>query len=288
MIDALIQFFTGLPATSQAAIIASLVTLLGAVCAALIALIGILVNHRGNERRFAKQLAYDRELKRIEREMELRRDVYLATADAIVAGLALISRYADLSVTKDELTKDFFEKRSALSKVHLVGKEATVKAILEFTQELGIATLHLASLRNPLLQMKAQLEILDGQMKIFGKERDRMVELMKQLNFEGTQEARRWDFVKNTFEFEQQRVNDCLKQHEALHNKLKKAWTPFAAECFSTLNKLNALLPAAVKAVRDELELPIDFEFYKKAIDENLRRQQEVLSGYLNDINKMA
>lgn len=50
--------------------------------------------------RFAAQLAYDREQRRIEPEMELRREASLATADAIVAGLGLIGRYADISIPR--------------------------------------------------------------------------------------------------------------------------------------------------------------------------------------------
>lgn len=288
MIDALNLLFAGLPATSQAAVIASFVTLAGAVVAAMVALVGIVITHRGNERRFAAQLAYDREQKRIEREMELRREVYLATADAIVAGLGLIGRYADISIPREELAKDFSEKRSALSKVHLVGREATVTALLAFTQEFGLSVLRLSLLRNPLVQMQTRLKLLDTQMQTFCKERDRMVDLMKQLNFDGNQDAHRWDFVRNTFEFEKKRVNDCIAEHAALSAKLRNDWAVFAAECFATSNKLSALLPPAVKAVRDELELPIDYEFYVKTIDEGLRRHQEALSGYLNELNKPA
>lgn len=284
MLNTFFQYLDKLPPTSQAAIIASFVTLVGAVLAATIALIGIVINHRGNERRFAKQLAHDREQKRIEREMDLRREVYLDTAEAIVASLELIARYADIEIPRNELSTEYSEKRSAISKVHLIGHETTVNALLEFTHEFSVAVMRLALLREPLLQMRAKLQLLNEQIQAFGKERDRMVDLMKQLNFEGNQETHRWEFVRNTFEFETKRVNDSINEQQSLNAKLKTDWIIFAAECFSTSNKLSALLPPAVKAVRDELELPLDYEMYKATIDEGLRRNQESLTAYLSKL----
>ena len=65
MIQNFLQFLVSLPPTSQAAIIASLVTLTGAVFAAFAAFLGAYIAHRGNERRFAKQLEHERQRNRV-------------------------------------------------------------------------------------------------------------------------------------------------------------------------------------------------------------------------------
>jgi len=284
--DTFVQFFAALPNTSQAALIGSAVTLLGALLAAIVALLSVLVTHRGNEKRLAIQLAHDREQKRIEREMELRRDVYLQTAEAIVAGINLIGRYADLGIPKEELGKEYFEKRGAIAKVHLIGREATVKALLTFNQELGSAVMRIALLRNPLVQMQARLKLLGDQIQVFGKERDRMVELMRQLSFDGNREEHRWTFVNNTFEFERKRVDDCIAEQRAIEAKLKKEWAAFATECFETVKHLSLLVPEAVRAVRDELEMPMDYAAYKSEYEANITRHHEKLSEFLGTLQK--
>ncbi len=288
MIEAVAQFFAKLPATSQAAIVASLVTLCGAILAATIALIGILVTHRGNERRLLRQLEHDRGQKRVDREMELRKEVYLGAAEAIDAGLVTLSNYANLTKTPEELFREFNEKRGALSKVHLIAKESTVTAVLAFSIEFGEEVKRLSLLRHPLTQTRARLELLGNQIQLFGKERDRMVELMKQLNFEGNNDPHRWDFVRNTFEFEKNRVDDFIAEQLSLDAKLKGDWAVFASECFSAANRVSSLVAPAVKAVRDELELPFDYEIYKATIDESLRRQQGSMSAYLNRLQQQA
>lgn len=288
MIEAIAQFFDKLPATSQSAIVASLVTLCGAILAATIALIGILITHRGNERRLLKQLDHDRQQKRVDREMELRKEVYLGAAEAIDAGLVVLSSYANLEKTPDELFREFYAKRGALSKVHLIAKESTVTAVLAFSIEFGEEIKRLSLLRQPLTQAWVRLEFLGGQIQFFGKERDRMVDLMKQLNFEGNNDPHRWDFVRNTFEFEKKRVDDAIAEQLSLDAKLKNDWAVFASECFSATNRVSRLVAPAVKAVRDELELPFDYEVYRATIDESLRRQQDSMIVYLNRLQQQA
>ena len=76
MLETVSQFFAKLPDTFQAAIIASLGTLVGALFGSIVALLGVYMTHRGNERRFRKQLEYDRQQKRIERRAEIVAELY--------------------------------------------------------------------------------------------------------------------------------------------------------------------------------------------------------------------
>lgn len=288
MIESAVQFFNSLPATSQSAVIASVVTLSGAILAATIALIGVFVTHRGNEKRFSKQLEHDRQQKRVDREMDLRKAVYLGAAEAIDAGLVVLSNYANLEKTPEELFREFSGKRSALSKIHLIAKEQTVTAVLAFSTEFADEVKRLSLLRNPLTQIQARIRMLGDHIQIFGKERDRMVDLMKQLNFEGNQDQRRWAFVRHTFEFEKKRVDDAIAEQLALDAKFRNDWAIFASECFSAANRVSGLVAPAVKAVRDELELPFDYELYKATIDESLKRQQESMRVFLDKLQRQS
>lgn len=76
MIETVLQFFAKLPHTSQAAIIASVVTLFGVFIASFTTLLGVRITHRGNEKRFREQLEYDRQQKRIERHAEIIAELY--------------------------------------------------------------------------------------------------------------------------------------------------------------------------------------------------------------------
>lgn len=288
MLKAFTDFFVQLPETTKAAVVASLVTLLGTFAAAIAAFIGVYVTHRGHEHRFKAQLQSEKDKSKVDREMTLRKEVYLGAAEAIIAGLGVVARHADLSVAQDELAKEFTEKRSAMAKVHLIGGEETLNAVTAFTVELGAAILKLSLGRYPLLQMKSRLKILADQIQAFGQERDRMVQLMKELNFAGNAEAHRWNFVQNTFDFEQKRVSDAIVEQKTLSAQLRDQWLPYTASCYDASARISKLLVPAIKAVRSELGLPFDVTSYEVLVAESMKKQDQALKDFLGSISSIA
>lgn len=279
--DLIIKYFTELPDTSKAAIIASLITFIGVVIAATAAFIGVYVTHCGHEKRFGRQLEHDKEVKRIEREMSLRKEIFLGAAEAIVAGLGAVTRYADLKVPHDELAKEFIEKRSAIAKVHIIAREETIYAVSAFMDELSATLIRLSLLRQPLTQMQNRLKSLDNQIQISGKEKDRLVELMKQLNFEGNTEQHRWNFVKNTFEFEDNRIKEATQEHQSLALKLKSEHLTFLVTCYESSTQVSKLLIPAVREVRSELELPFDESRYSQMIENSGNQQTQLIKEFI-------
>ena len=61
-----------------------------------------------------------------------------------------------------------------------------------------------------------ELSLVDNQIAQFGKERDRILEMIKQHNIEGVVDQRRWQVLQGNFEFEQKRVNDGLAHRAEL------------------------------------------------------------------------
>lgn len=279
--DLIIKIFTELPDTSKAAIIAAIITFLGVVIAATAAFIGVFVTHRGHEKRFSRQLGHDKEVKRIEREMALRKEIFLDAAEAIVAGIGAVARFADLKVPHDELTKEFNEKRSAIAKVHIIAREETVYAVSAFMDELSATLIRLSLARQPLIQMQSRLKILEDQIQEFGKEKDRLVELMKQLNFEGNTEQHRWDFVKNTFEFEDKRANEANQEHQSLTLNLRTVHLNFLEACYESSAQISKLLIPAVREVRSELELPFDESRYRQMIENSSNQQTQLIKEFI-------
>ena len=71
----------------------------GVVFGSFLSLVGVVVSNRANDRRLRQQLAHDRELKNREREHSLRKDIYLATAEAIATGINSIGSFANLDIS---------------------------------------------------------------------------------------------------------------------------------------------------------------------------------------------
>ncbi|HVS25907.1 MAG TPA: hypothetical protein VHE58_01130 [Burkholderiales bacterium] len=253
----------------------------GVVVGSFFSLGGVVLTNRANDRRLRAQLAHDRDLKNRDRELSLRKEVYLAAAEAIFAGFISVTKFANLEIAHDKITETYLEKAPAIAKIHVIAQEETARALARFSGELGAVYLRLFAKRVPLGFQKQQLTMLDRQIVGFANERDRMLELMKQYNLEGATDQRRWKVIQDNFDFEQRRVAESSKQREALAATLYATQLEYMKECISETTKLSRLLVPVIVAVRTELDLPIDEATYLQIIEEAIEKQQASLAEFL-------
>jgi hypothetical protein len=106
-------------------------------------------------------------------------------------------------------------------------------------------------------------------------ERERFLEMLQQYNLEGKNEPSRFDAIKRRYEF----ANTQWEGHSGFRLKLlgEQARELFAiAESVIELNKkIIARLPDVVLAVRNEMEVPLDRDFYEAQGKEQTRKMDE-------------
>jgi len=91
-------------------------TFWGVVIGAFFSLGGVVLTNRAHDRRLRVQLEHDREVKNRDREMSLRKDVYLAAAEAVSAGLIAVGRFADLEVPHEKLTEGYLDRAPSIAR----------------------------------------------------------------------------------------------------------------------------------------------------------------------------
>src|SRR5438093_10325384 len=112
-------------------------TFWGVVVGAFFALCGVALTNRANDRRLRAQLVHDRQIKDRDRELSLRKDVYLAAAEAISAGFMAVGRFPNLDLPNEEITAGYIEKSPSVAKVHVIAREETMRAVAILTGELA-------------------------------------------------------------------------------------------------------------------------------------------------------
>jgi hypothetical protein len=212
----------------------------------------------------------------------------LAATEALSEGFASIGRFADLDITNDKITEGFVKKSSAIAKVQIIANEETWRAVANVSNELSAAYLRLFLKRVRLVDRKQDLEILDEQVVSFGKERDRMLELMKQHNLEGVVDEHRWGVIQNGFDFEQKRISEALERRTSLEVDLFGRQSEIAREAIEELMKLSELLVSAVVAVRRELGLPINEVTYTQIVQELIAKQRTNLGEFLEQAGQFV
>jgi hypothetical protein len=85
-------------------------TFWGVIVGSLLSLSGVALTNRASDRRLRAQFEHERILKAKEREMAFRKEVFLAAAEAVAAGINAIGRFANLELQNEQITNVYIEK----------------------------------------------------------------------------------------------------------------------------------------------------------------------------------
>ncbi len=256
-------------------------TFWGVVIGSFFSILGVTLSNRASDKRLRDQFDHERVQKTKEREMTIRKEVFLDAAEAVHAGINAISRFANLDISNDAVTKDFVERSPSIAKIHVIAKTSTVIAMTNLSGELSSVYLKLFAKRYELQVEKNKIQLLDNQIADFGRERDRFLELLKQYNVEGLDNARRWNAIQGNFDFEQKRILDSIDQRNKLMNALLPLQLEFTRECVNELARVSELVFPLLTEVRKELELPFDEILYRDAMEHGKLKQKEALDNFI-------
>ena len=259
-------------------------TFWGIIIGAFFTLSGILLTNHFHDRRLRTQLAHDRALKDREREMSLRKDIYLGAAEAVSAGLIAISRFTNLEIPHEKLTEGYLDKAPSIAKVHVIGKEATVSAVVNFSAELNATFLRLGARRFALVAQKQRIESLRSESNASRKANARTLELMTQYNLEGLTDQRKWNVLQQNFEFEQRRGEEARQEADTLAATLYPMLLQYTKECVGESIRLGGFWMPALFSARKELELPLDEPEYRRIAEEVNAKQVDSLNEFIQQV----
>lgn len=275
------DFFVNLPPAAQAALVASLVTLFGGVLSAAIGLWGVTKTNKAHEQRLRAQFERDDERKRVEREMDLRKSVYLEVAEGIQAGLLMISRYPDTNINQDELTAELNSKRYGFAKANLIAKPALLQQLMKFNTALAACVLKLSLNRQNLISIKDRLASISAEINKHLTERESALAAVKNAQLTGEQNQSQIEAMNRIFNWTQTEIDRLTAEQRELQEVFREKWLDLVKQSREATASLNALLAPLVSAARMELEIPIDEKSYAIAINEAVAEQEKNLNEFL-------
>ncbi|WP_459950182.1 hypothetical protein [Denitratisoma sp. agr-D3] len=273
MLNTIIQFLDAIPASFW-----------GVVVGSFFSIFGVALTNRASDKRLRAQFKHERKWKTKDREMALRKDVFLSAAEAVAAGMNCIGRFANFDIPNDQVTQPYVEKASAISKVHVIARTETILPLAQLTSRLGVMYMELFARRYELLREKNALTLIDDQVAQFEKERDRILELIKQHNIEGIADQRRWKVLQDNFDFEQKRIKEGLEHRGELAASLQPKHLEFMRECLSRTKELGVMIIPILTELRSELELPLNESAYRQAMMESYAQQQQAIDNFIQKL----
>jgi len=253
----------------------------GVVVGSFFSMGGVYLTNKASDKRLHAQFKNERQQKIQDREMALRKEVFLSAAEAVSAGMNAIPLFSNFDLPNDQITKDYVGKAPEISKVHIIAKMETVKAMVNFTGEMGAIFLRLFARRYELMAERSQIQILNNQIAEYRQELDRTLEKTKQFNIEGNADARKWEVLQDNFTFEQQRIAEATAQANQLNMTLIPKQLEFMQECAAQTSQLGKILVPLLSAARAELELPFDEASYLLIVEGSLSRQELAIGEFV-------
>ena len=118
---------------------------------------GVMLSNRASDRRLRAQFEYERELRINDSELALRKDIYLMATEAISAGLLSVGKMADLETPNSAIAEGYLEKAPAMAKIHVIGNDDTLAAVMNVSNEMSKTIMQLTVKRALLLFKKQEL-----------------------------------------------------------------------------------------------------------------------------------
>jgi len=258
-------------------------TFWGVLAGSFFSTLGVWLTNRSSDKRLLKQFEYDRDLKSKERELALKKDVYLAAAEAVSQGIAVIGNFANFEMPDEAVVKPYSEKSSVIAKVHVIGSFDAIKALNNFTNELSAIYFKLFTERARIFKDKVERDLVFKNIELYARQRDGTLELMKQFNLEGSKDPQKWGVLQNSYQFEADSAQQCITQHGALSKQFSQKQLVFMKQCVEYSQKVSVLIPPLLLAVRNELDLPLDEKAYQETVNAGISRQREAVNQFVKE-----
>jgi hypothetical protein len=237
----------------------------------------IQLQHASEQLRIQLQHTADQRDK--DRAMALRRDVYLPAFEAIVRAQGLLGRVIDPRNDIREIGQKMLADQATLSKVHLVGSEETVRALLAYMNTLMPAYFELLALRIPLEVRHGAINTEQSLREKSLAEMEQSNERMKQTVLSATPDQTLQQRLSEQFDFER----EDYKSHSDAKNKLLREQNAAMRLAMQRMGELavqvTGKIPDALTAARKEIELPFDPTEYRRLIEQ----QQEIVLRAVRD-----
>lgn len=197
----------------------------------------------------------------------------------------VIATLPNLNIDDQKVAAEIANDSGLIAKVQIVGSERTVKAVITIMASIGTAILELTLERGVLVARKNTIELLGGFRSKAQNEIERYISIMKNLNLEGNQDNRLWDTIEKQLKFETQERDRYGKEVADLWNVQNREHLQFTKNCMRRFFEISALLPDAVLAVREELNLTISGEAYLDICNKSIEQGEKVFGDFLRKLS---
>jgi len=237
-----------------------------AIIASGLTFLGVTISNRANRKCLLMQLNHASQQKDKERELQIRKDVYMEAAEAIAESIKDIQLLPNKIIHTDNL--EICNKLlQALAKVHMVGSLDTVKHTIQFMGKFNQSTI-------PIIPEIHKFVVLKQEIAHLVKCSELKVNSMKEINNNFQQRENNSKKNPDILDIYRKTIDDMQKENEAIcdeitskeaeRNTLHAKLLSLCLEAGMYLQKESRYI---ILSIRKELNLEMDSEEYLSCIE---------------------
>ncbi|MDA8390802.1 MAG: hypothetical protein M0Z76_08760 [Gammaproteobacteria bacterium] len=247
-----------------------------------ITLAGLYMQNRSESERNTERLRHDALMRDREREMTLKREVYLHCADALAHAQDYLAAFAHGA---DERREALVQGIGAdLNKVHIVGSLATVQAIVAANEFFVRSVADLCLTRLPVHKLREEIHAETQALERASARRDEALAHLHDMDQAGTADSAFWVVQKQVLADAQAAIEVSTERMRASKADLAAQEARLLRESAQAGMAFGALVVRANVAIRRELELPLDADAYFDL----MARSQEALARHVDQFHNRA
>jgi hypothetical protein len=234
------------------------------------------------------ELRHDATQRDRERQMTLRREVYLPAAESASRLQGILGQLVDLTVSNQILARESLDHVTTMARITVVGSDKTVKAVYSLLSEFNSAFADLSLRRIALTTRQRRLDEVAQALQMTSAEQNRWLDILRGLDPNQRTDPSFWNVVKENLDRLLRQHEEYSTEHEALLTSQLPDRLEFADACLTRALNVAERIPSAVFAVRQELELPLDEEGFLRIHSEGLDKTKAIFRDFVATIRSEA
>ncbi|PRE09676.1 hypothetical protein [Burkholderia multivorans] len=254
------------------------------IVGSLVTVVGVLFTNLGLSKRHREQLAHSARESAVEREMDLRRDIYIPAIEATVVAFSAIGSMSDPTVKQSDVNEKFSDALAKIGKANAIATAETVHAIGDLTDGIRELFTRLIITRQPILALHGRMTAENGVVDRAVGDHGRWVQIQTELLFQGPLDPQKAAFLAGQINFTQGQIDQWSDKRSVSALELNLAQVEFLKTLLQLQPSVSRKVNVACVSIRRELALAgDDLESVGQVFTRNAEQGQEFLRRMIAD-----
>ncbi len=259
------------------------------IWASIIALMGVVLTIRNASKQTFEKLDHDSKQRDRDRDMRLRREIYLNATAAITQWQNLIGKLSNLEFPQSKMDEELGMISAVLSKVSVVGTNETIQVVSRLTSELLNLYLGFLSRRIPLMNRKIEIDVIGNSIQQCLEKQKQNLQIIEQVNLENDVfRQKTYRIAKDNLDYWTKKLEEHFKAQDELMDEQNEEHQKFTSILCEQSRRIADFSTPALFAIRKELGFFINEREYKSTIDNVSKRADDTLKSFFEEVKKSA